>query len=141
VGDAYAGREASRYRSQAGSGKRERRGMLRYTDDEWAVVVVVAALDGMRPGAWAQQAAYDAARRRQRGERPSREQIEELVEELRHHRRVLTNIGGNLNDVARAGNATGTIEHPALAGLLRVLGRVVHGSDELIARVRTELLG
>jgi hypothetical protein len=123
-------------------GKREPRGTLRYTDEEWAAVVVVAALDGMRPGAWAQQAAYDAAVRRQRGERPARELVEALVEELRQHRRVLTNIGGNLNDLARAANATGAVEHPAaVAGVLRLVTRVVHSSDQLLAQVRSELLG
>ena len=48
------------YRPKSLGGKRQPRGLLRYTDDEWAVIVQVAVLVGMRPGAWAQQAAYDA---------------------------------------------------------------------------------
>jgi hypothetical protein len=116
--------------------------LLRYTDDEWAAIVQVAALSAMRPGAWAQQAAYDAARSRLRGATQERGAIDELVAELRQHRRVLTNIGGNLNDVARAANATGTIENLVAAQtVLRLVRNVVAGVDELVRRIRAELLG
>src|SRR5215211_4804794 len=129
------------YRKQSVSGKREPRGLLRYTDDEWAVIVQVAALASMRPGAWVQQAAYEAALRAHRGMVPDRAAIDELLVELRQHRRVLTNIGGNLNDVARAANATGVIDNPvAAATVLRLVRNVVLGADELLRRIRTELL-
>jgi hypothetical protein len=143
VGDEHsAGRSVELgYRKQSVGGRREPRGLLRYTDDEWAVIVQVAALASMRPGAWAQQAAYDAALRAHRGMVPDRAVVEGLLVELRQHRRVLTNIGGNLNDVARAANATGAIENPvAAATVLRLVRNVVLGADELIRRVRSELL-
>jgi hypothetical protein len=85
--------------------RRVRRGALRYTDDEFAVIVMVAALDRMKPGAWAQQAAYDAAIRRRRGDLADWSAVEALVAELRQHRRLLTNIGGNLNDLVRVANS------------------------------------
>jgi len=128
-------------RRHSRAGKREPRGVLRYADAEWAVIVQVAALASMRPGAWVQQAAYETAVRAHRGLEYDRGAIDELLGELRQHRRVLTNIGGNLNDVARAANATGMIEQPvAAATVLRLVRNVVLGSDELIRRVRSELL-
>jgi hypothetical protein len=54
---------------------------------------------------------------------------------------VLTNSGGNLNQVARAANATGVIEHPVVAAtVLRLVRNTVMGADELLRRVRAELL-
>jgi len=95
----------------------------------------------MRPGAWAQLAAHDAAIRQLRGAASDPSAVDELVAELRQQRRVLTNIGGNLNQLARAANATGVIENPAaMAAVLRLVRNVVHATDELIDRVRAELL-
>ncbi|SDC73583.1 hypothetical protein SAMN05216174_10450 [Actinokineospora iranica] len=102
---------------------------------------MVAAREGMKPGAWAQQAAYEAALRRQRGEVFERGLVHELIAELREQRRVLANIGGSLNQLAKVANSTGGVEHlPAAQGLLRVVRNVVRASDELVARVRAELL-
>lgn len=142
--DAVTGGDVERlsgYRGQAAGARRERRGALRYTDAEWAVIVQVAAVEGMRPGAWAQQAAFEAAVRVHRGERTDRATVEALLEELRQHRRVLTNVGGNLNDVARTANATG--ELPSLLAattVLKLIRNVVLASDTLVSEVRSELL-
>jgi hypothetical protein len=114
---------------------------MRYSDTEWAVIVQVAARAGMRPGAWAQQAAYDAAQREHLGETADRGAVDDLTAELREHRRVLTNVGGNLNDVAKVGNATGQFEHAtAAATVLRLVGNVVRASDTLVRDVRRRLL-
>ena len=123
------------------AGRRQPRGSLRYTDAEWAVIVQAATAERMRPGPWVQQIAYDAAKRRQRGGQLERAAIEMLVAELRQHRRVLTNVGGNLNQLARAANATGLVENPvAAATVLRLIRNVVAGADEVIGRIRSELL-
>ena len=67
--------------------------------------------------------------------------VDGLLAELRQHRRVLTNIGGNLNDLARAANTTGVIGNPAaVAVVLPLVRNVVLGSDELMRRVRAEVL-
>jgi hypothetical protein len=144
VGDEHAvvGSAGLRSRRRSPVGKREPRGLLRYTDDEWAVIVQVAALERLKPGAWAQRAAYQAAVQQHHGQVPDRGVVEVLVAELRQHRRVLTNIGGNLNDLARAANATGRIENAvAVATVLRLVRNVVAGVDEVVRRVRAELLG
>lgn len=129
------------YREESTSGKRQPRTLMRYSDTEWAVIVQVAARAGMRPGAWAQQAAYDAALREHLGEIADRGAVDDLTAELREHRRVLTNVGGNLNDVAKVGNATGQFEHAtAAATVLRLVGNVVRASDTLVRDVRRRLL-
>ncbi|WP_018685329.1 hypothetical protein [Actinokineospora enzanensis] len=129
------------YRDQSTSGKRTPRGLMRYTDDEWAVIVMVAAQEVLKPGAYVQKAAYEAALRQHRGELFDSGAVTTLFAELQENRRVLTNIGGNLNDVAKAANSTGEIENPVAADtVLRLVRNVVLATDELMAKVRTELL-
>ncbi len=130
-----------RDRSPRGQGPRRVRASLRYTDSEWAAIVVAAAAAGMKPGAWLADVAFQAARDRNGGIRLERGAIDELLTELRQHRRVLTNIGGNLNQIAAVANASGEIEaRDAAARVLRLVSRVVFGCDELMSKVRTELL-
>lgn len=129
------------YRDQSTSGKRSPRGLMRYTDDEWAVIVMVAAQEALKPGAYVQKAAYEAALRQHRGELFDSGVVNALLAELQENRRVLTNIGGNLNDVAKEVNSTGKVENPAAAEtVLRLVRNVVLATNELVAKVRTELL-
>jgi hypothetical protein len=117
------------------------RGRFRYSDSEWAVIVVAAALDGRPPNAWAQQAAYEAAVQASRGATTDRDAVFALEAELRQHRRVLTNVGGNLNDVARVANATHEIAvASATQSVLRLVGNVVRASDTLVRDIRARLL-
>jgi hypothetical protein len=118
--------------------------VLRYSDAEWAVIVHAAAAAGMKPGPWAQRAAHRAAIQDQPHHHGLDQRIEALLAELRQHRRVLTNIGGNLNNLARAANTTGTLTltNPlAVQAVLRLVRNVVGAADELLVRVRGELLG
>ncbi|MEU4675159.1 hypothetical protein AB0F91_46295 [Amycolatopsis sp. NPDC023774] len=115
--------------------------MLRYSDTEWAVIVQAAALAGRKPAPWAQQAAYDAARAEHPGTATYREAVAALTQELREHRRVLTNVGGNLNDVAKVANATGEIEiAQAAVAIMRLIANVVRTSDTVIKDVRERLV-
>ncbi|ONI81986.1 hypothetical protein ALI22I_38075 [Saccharothrix sp. ALI-22-I] len=114
---------------------------MRYTDAEWADLCKVAAAEGMKPGAWAQQAAYEAAVRKLRGESSfGDDQVRELVVELREGRRVLANVGGSLNQVAKVANSTGQVPSVAAIGtMLRVVDRAVRSYSALAARVWSEL--
>jgi hypothetical protein len=95
----------------------------------------------MRPGAWAQRAAYDAALREHLGAVADGGVVIALIEEVREHRRVLTNAGGNLNDVARVSNSTGEIEIAAIAmTVLRLISNVVRHSDTMVGDIRRRLL-
>jgi len=122
-------------RRHSSSGMRQQRGVLRYSDAEWAAIVQAAALAGMKPGPWAQRAAHHAAIQDQPQRRGLEEQVEALLAELRQYRRVLTNIGGNLNDLAAA-NTTGTIPNPLAAqAVLRLVRNVVGTSAQPLRRV------
>ncbi|WP_406639099.1 hypothetical protein [Amycolatopsis sp. WGS_07] len=95
----------------------------------------------MRPSAWVAQAAYDTALREHLGTGTDRQAAAALLEELREHRRVLANIGGNVNDLARVANSTGQLEHAAaLATVLRLVANVVHAADTMLTDVRRRLL-
>ncbi|WP_336160011.1 hypothetical protein [Amycolatopsis sp. VC5-11] len=108
---------------------------------EWAVIVQVAALAGMRPSAWVAQAAYDTALREHLGTGTERQAVTALIDELREHRRVLANIGGNVNDLARVANSTGQVEQAVVAAtVLRLVANVVHASDTLLTDIRRRLL-
>lgn len=76
-----------------------------------------------------------------RGVTSDRGLVRALLEELRQHRRVLTNIGGNLNDLARVANATHEIAVATAAQtVLRLVGNVVRGSNTLARDIRARLL-
>jgi hypothetical protein len=117
------------------------RGRFRYSDPEWAVIVVAATLAEMPPNAWAQQAAYEAALHASGGATTDRDTVRALEAELRQHRRVLTNVGGNLNDIARVANSTHEIAIAAAAqSVLRLVGNAVRASDTLVRDIRARLL-
>ena len=54
--------------------------------------------------------------------------------EVMETRRVLRNIGGNLNDVAKHANATGEL-HVATARVLELVARAVARTDEAVGHV------
>lgn len=114
---------------------RERRGALRYTDLEWALIIKAAVRHRMRPGAWAQQAALHTAAAEVRGTGAGvrRQEVTELTDALREHRNALARVGGNLNQVAAFANTTGGQIPDAAAGILRVVRELVHESDRLLA--------
>ncbi|MGW9310696.1 hypothetical protein ACWGPQ_22075 [Saccharomonospora azurea] len=130
-----------RHRSPRGQGPRRVRVSLRYTDVEWAAILVAAAVEGMKPGAWVAEAAFELARGRNRGPGLDRRAVDEVLAELGQHRRILTNIGGNLNQLAAVANTTGEIEvRDAAVRVVDVVRRVVLGSEALASAVRAELL-
>lgn len=106
---------------------------MRFSDTEWATIVVAAALEGWEPNPWVQQVALEQALQRQRGDLGGTAALRELTDQIRDMRRLLRNIGGNINDLARVANSTG--ELPAAAQLqtvLRVLGDRVHRVDTVL---------
>jgi hypothetical protein len=115
--------------------------MLRYNDIEWAAITAAAAIDGMTPGAWAQQAAFDAAADANTGPVADRAAVTALLEELRQHRRLLLAIGNNLNQLTMLAHATGQISARPTEVVLRMVRDVVHASDPAQAQLRTRVLG
>lgn len=105
---------------------------------EHAAVVIAARRVRLAPGAWVADTAVKAAL----GElRPLpadwSTQVRELMSyraELMDERRILRNIGGNLNDVARHANTYGTI-HDATAQVLRLVAGTVARIDTTVTHL------
>ena len=129
------------YRGHSTTGRRRPRGLMRYSDAEWAVISVTAARDGMVASAWAQQIAHEVARRRQHGELPDHAAVDEVLEELRALRRQLRNIGGNLNDLTKVADSTGEVDGVArLEAVLDSVGTRVRAIDSMTTHIRAKLL-
>ncbi|RJQ66180.1 hypothetical protein D5S17_35740 [Pseudonocardiaceae bacterium YIM PH 21723] len=134
-------RLGNRDQAPAEQGKRKARTAVLYTDEEWAAIVAAAAIAGMRPGAFVAQSGFDAAYRKNTGIELDRDQVNRLIAELLEYRRVLANIGGNVNQLAAAANSTGEIGTVAeVNGTLQLLRRVVLAGDEMVLRIHAELL-
>ncbi|WP_280403156.1 hypothetical protein [Nocardia brasiliensis] len=92
-----------------------------YAQAEWALVTAAAATVGLRPGAFIAKAAVGAARafaaQRNGSAVRTSGQVEILIAEVRELRRLLGNVAGNVNDVAKHANSTGELGHSADAVL------------------------
>ncbi|MFJ8966689.1 hypothetical protein ACIRG5_45570 [Lentzea sp. NPDC102401] len=130
-----------RYRDHSKSGTRKQRGILRFSDAEWAPIVAVSAKDGWVPQAWAQQVAFAVASRRLARAAGSGAGVDEHLESLRGARRLLTVIGGDIHDIAREANARGELpSEAALVEMLAILGQRVQSLDTCIAALRPGLM-
>ncbi|MFD1147873.1 hypothetical protein [Saccharothrix hoggarensis] len=113
---------------------------MSFTDIEWAAITIAASLDGMRAGAWIARVAFDEAAHRNSGARLDRDAFAALAAAVQEQRRVLANVGGNLNQLAKATNATGGTDNPeAAARLLGLVRRVVGSTDELLLQIRAKM--
>lgn len=88
---------------------RARRVTALFDDTEWAVVVEAAERASLRPGAWVARAAVAESLVATGRRRSDWRGLLALAGELRDLRRLLGNIGGNLNDVARHANTEHTL--------------------------------
>jgi hypothetical protein len=112
------------------------------SDEELAAIADGAERSGMAAGAWLGQvgvAAAEVGPAPRVGSPAARAQVvvAELVglqNQLRETRRVLRNVGGNLNDVARAANSTGQLvgETDTVA---RLVARVVESVEATVRQV------
>lgn len=102
-----------------------------FNDDEMALVDAAAGQRRLRPGAWVAQIAVDEARREAGESKGDRDALVALRQELAGIRRLLGNIGGNLNDVARHANTTGELS-VATSSVLEEVRRQARSLDGLI---------
>lgn len=90
-----------------------------FTPEENALIEQASARRGLRPGAYVSAAAVEMAKAETSGataESPATTQdLRELAAEVRELRRLLGNVAGNLNDVARHANSTGELGQNAEA--------------------------
>lgn len=96
-------------------GGRSRKVYVALSDEEFTRIAAMAAGQNLAPGAWLGMVGLELTRSPARGEeltsgRAARTQaLLEVYAALMDSRRILRNIGGNLNDVARHANSTGTL--------------------------------
>lgn len=111
------------------------------SDVEAAAVVAAAGRAGQAPGAWLGEAGVAAATQ---GRGPASswagvmQDLMGLRAEVMELRRVLRNVGGNLNDVAAQANATDVV-HAAAARVLGLVGRTVERVDRAVAALDARL--
>ncbi|MHA6631839.1 hypothetical protein ACU61A_40955 [Pseudonocardia sichuanensis] len=106
--------------------------------EEAAVVHVAAARAGMAVAAWLGEAGVRAAVVDVEPGAADRagqmRQLMALRAEVMDLRRVVRNIGGNLNDLARVANSTGQI-HAAAGRVLELVGRAVERVDATVGQL------
>ena len=108
-----------------------------FSDMEMAVVRTAAMRAGVADASWVGQTAVGAA-----GAVPGPatswgpvlQDLMVLRTELMENRRVLTNVGGNLNDVARHANSTGEV-HQATVRVQSLVARAVERVEEAVVAV------
>ncbi len=111
--------------------KRTRRHEALFAPAEWSLVAAAAATVGLKPGAFIAKAAVGAARafaaQRNGSAVRTSGQVEILIAEVRELRRLLGNVAGNVNDVAKHANSTGELGQNAdavLAYTRKINGRI-----------------
>jgi hypothetical protein len=131
-----------RVRRSHAAAKRDIHRRVRYSPDEFALVLRASAAAGLEPGAFAAAAAVAAAKARVLPRPPTAPrtsaEVQLLRAEVRELRRLLGLAGGNLNQIAARANATrepvGDIT-AALSFTRRVITRI---DDWLMTRLRED---
>lgn len=100
---------------------RSRRKEALFTPTELAVIELASAQAGLRAGAFIAAAAVGAAKAytadRDGAAVRTSDELRQVADEIRELRRLLGNVAGNLNDVARHANSTGRLGENADAVL------------------------
>lgn len=108
--------------------------MVALSAEELDLIATAAGQQDMAVGAWVGEAAVRVARQGLMPTSNVEEEMRALMmmrSEIMENRRLLKIAGGNLNDVARHANSTGTI-HAATAQVLGRLDASVKASDAVV---------
>ncbi|MGD9526413.1 MAG: hypothetical protein AB7I38_11635 [Dehalococcoidia bacterium] len=112
-----------------------------YSDLEMAKVTSAAARDALALGAWLADAGVrvaDAGVPAAVGSGAEMQELMELRDALGDARRLLRNVGGNLNDVARHANSTGEL-HGSTAVVQAHVARAVARVDRVVVQLDARL--
>lgn len=107
---------------------RQRRTIIRHTDEEWARVTSMAAHLGLSVPGFYERAAFA-------GSAQAAVELSIIHDELFGVRRLLANAANNLNQVARSLNTDGTHEPAQLAGSLALFETTIARLNELLAEL------
>ncbi|MEU9535810.1 plasmid mobilization relaxosome protein MobC [Streptomyces sp. NPDC048213] len=126
---------SARYREREADGRRDKRLKVSYTDTELAIVREAAARDNQALAAWVGDAALKVATEKVV---PVSVDARDLVAELIQSRNQASRIGNNVNQIAKALNADGTVTGAQLATTLDAIVKVLQRMDEATLQVMRE---
>ncbi|CAL9677748.1 hypothetical protein SUDANB105_08059 (plasmid) [Streptomyces sp. enrichment culture] len=121
--------------SDASSPRRTNRVNLAYNEAELTIVSEAAARAGMAPAAWAADAALSVAKELLV---PVSADAKDVLAEFIQARNQLSRVGNNVNQMARALNADGTVTEQQLAAALRAVQEAIRRMDEATRQVMRE---
>lgn len=125
----------ARYREREADGRRENRLKVSYTDTELTIVREAATRDNEALAAWVGRAALDVATEKVV---PVSVDAREVLAELIQARNQVSRIGNNVNQMAKALNADGTVTGNQLLAAMEAVLKSVRRMDEATLQVMRE---
>lgn len=124
-----------RRREREAAGTRDNRIKVSYNDTELAIVIEAAARDNQALASWIGTAALNVAKEKVV---PVSTDARDVLAELIQARNQASRIGNNVNQIAKALNADGTVNGAQLAATLDVILKSVRRLDEATLQVMRE---
>ncbi|MFH8410394.1 plasmid mobilization relaxosome protein MobC [Streptomyces sp. NPDC018019] len=124
-----------RRREREAGGRRTNRFLVSYSDAELSIVKEAADRDNQALASWVGSAALDVAAEKVV---PVSTDARDVVAELIEARRQAARIGNNMNQVAKALNADGTVTAAQLAAVLDGVRKAIGRIDEATRQVMRE---
>ncbi|WP_189135173.1 plasmid mobilization relaxosome protein MobC [Wenjunlia tyrosinilytica] len=124
-----------RRRERGADGRRVNRFLVSYNDTELSIVREAAARDSQALAAWVGNAALDVAKERVV---PVSADARDVVAEFIKARNHVSRVGNNVNQIAKALNADGTVTAAQLAAALDAVHRAIQRMDEATRQVMRE---
>ncbi|MGW1037606.1 plasmid mobilization relaxosome protein MobC [Streptomyces antibioticus] len=128
-------RAPKRRREREAAGRRTNRFLVSYNDTELAIVNEAAHRDNQALASWVSATALNVAKEKVV---PVSVDARDLVAELIQSRNQASRIGNNVNQIAKALNADGTVTSAQLAATLDAIVKVVQRMDEATLQVMRE---
>ncbi|WP_331718687.1 plasmid mobilization protein [Streptomyces sp. NBC_00212] len=126
---------STRYREREADGRRDNRLKVSYTDTELTIVREAADRDNQALAAWVGDAALNVAKEKVV---PVSVDARDLIAELIQARNQASRLGNNVNQIAKALNADGTVTGAQLAATLDAILKSVRRMDEATLQVMRE---
>ncbi|NGO40614.1 plasmid mobilization relaxosome protein MobC [Streptomyces ureilyticus] len=128
-------RTSARYREREADGPRDNRLKVSYNDTELTIVREAAARNNQALAAWVGNVALDVAKEKVV---PVSNNTRDVLAEFIRARNQLSRIGNNVNQIAKALNADGTVAGAQLAAALDAVLQSVRRMDEATRQVMRE---
>ncbi|MFE3601378.1 plasmid mobilization relaxosome protein MobC [Streptomyces sp. NPDC059142] len=125
----------ARYRERDADGRRDNRLKVSYTDTELAIIREAAARDNQALAAWVGDTALKVAKEKVV---PVSVDARDVLAELIQSRNQASRIGNNVNQIAKALNADGTVTGAQIAATLDAIVKAMQRMDEATRQVMHE---